>query len=69
MPSKHGKGNGIPIRYFTTLSSIESVLGKSLVIFPLNDTYKVPGVTIGTGDARKSKNHRGLSGSAPEMNK
>ena len=29
VPSKHGKGNGIPIKYFTTLSSIEIVLGKS----------------------------------------
>ena len=66
VPSKHGKGNGIPIKYFTTLSSIETVRGKSEVIFPLNDTYNVPGVTMGTGLARNSENHSGLSGSIPE---
>ena len=65
VPSKHGKGNGIPIKYFTTLSSIDNVLGKSRVMFPLNDTYNVPGVMTGTGVALNSNTTSDLSGSAP----
>ena len=62
VPSKHGKGNGIPIKYFTTLSSIDNVLGKSRVMFPLKDTYNVPGVITGTGDARNSNTSSDRSG-------
>lgn len=61
--------NGIPTRYFTRPSSIATDRGKSVLMFPLKETYRVPGVIMGIGCAFTSENQSGLPGSEPENKK